>query len=57
MVKIISSLKDIFNFTVLMSIFFVIFMVLGMEFFSFNTFYDEKGIIVDDGGRPPERNF
>ena len=54
MVKIISSLKDIFNFTVLMSIFFVIFMVLGIEFFSFNTFYDENGIIMDDGGRPPE---
>jgi hypothetical protein len=29
-------------------------MVLGMEFFSFNTFYDENGIIMDDGGRPPE---
>ena len=40
-----------------MSIFFVIFMVLGMEFFSFNTFYDENWKIVDDGGRPPERNF
>jgi hypothetical protein len=40
-----------------MSIFFIIFMVLGMEFFSFNTFYDENGMIVDDGATPPERNF
>jgi hypothetical protein len=32
-------------------------MVLGMEFFSFNTFYDENGMIVDDGATPPERNF
>ena len=57
--QVIRSLKDIVTFTLLMSIFIIIFMVLGMQIFAYTVFFNKDGEIVAtaDEGEPPEINF
>ena len=57
--QVIRSLKDIVTFTLLMSIFIIIFMVLGMQIFAHTVFFNKDVEIVAsaDEGEPPEINF
>jgi voltage-dependent calcium channel L type alpha-1D len=57
--QVIRSLKDIITFTVIMTIFIIIFMVLGMQIFAYTVFFNKDGEIVAtaEEGDPPEVNF
>jgi hypothetical protein len=53
--QVIASLKEIFTFMLLMSIFICIFMVLGFQFFANTVYFDLEGEIVTnekDGSSP-----
>ena len=56
--RIVSSLKDIITFCVLMFVFELIFIILGMQLFAKTVYLDNNNKLVSkDQGSPPDLNF
>lgn len=56
--KIMTSIKDILTFTVLMLIFMLVFIILGMQFFAFTVYFDANDeLTTADAGISPALNF
>jgi len=54
--RIMVTLKDISYFSVLLFLFMFTYTLLGMELFSFKVYFDEEGM-VSENGTPPRENF
>lgn len=55
--KIIISIKDISNFSVLLFLFIFIYTLLGMELYAYRCYFDENNVPVSSGGNSPRENF